>query len=163
MVTSHDLRSGHYVSCGCYRAEVLASQFTHGDSESREYKIWAGMLKRCARHINYAGRGIEVCERWRSYEHFLSDMGRAPSNRHSIDRIDNDGHYEPSNCRWATRQEQSLNTRRTVRIEVAGELLPLTVAARRFGKSPGLVRDRINLLGWDVATALALPAGVRRG
>ena len=80
-----------------------------------EYTIWAGMKDRCYRPRNhkyprYGGRGISVCDRWRdSFEAFLADMGRRPSRGHSIDRINNDGNYEPGNCRWATAIEQVHN------------------------------------------------------
>jgi hypothetical protein len=86
-----------------------------------EYKTWIGIKKRCLNssannYVNYGGRGIKVCDRWlESFENFYADMGRKPSPEHSIDRIDVDGDYEPSNCRWATRREQMLNTRKQKR------------------------------------------------
>jgi hypothetical protein len=93
----------------------------HGDARegkrTAEYNIWITMKQRCSNpktngYINYGGRGIIVCERWlNSFENFLKDMGRKPSGDHSIDRIDNDGNYEPNNCRWATQKEQYENSR----------------------------------------------------
>lgn len=86
-----------------------------------EYKCWHNMVSRCTDPANsswpsYGGRGIRVCDRWlRSFDSFLGDMGRRPTSQHSIDRIDNDGHYEPRNCRWATRAEQMSNTRAAAR------------------------------------------------
>jgi hypothetical protein len=104
-------------SCGCLNAELAsARRKTHGQSKGvREYRIWMGMKARClqpsaARWKRYGGRGITVCERWlHSFERFIADMGPCPSPKHSIDRINNDGNYEPSNCRWATASEQMLN------------------------------------------------------
>lgn len=129
-----NIRNGKSLSCGCIRKEVTASRNriekkTHGMCHTREYKIWAGMLVRCAvDHPKYSahfGRGIKVCERWSKFENFISDMGQRPSSNHSIDRINNDGDYEPNNCRWATSKEQTRNTRYNVKYTFEGKTMIL--------------------------------------
>jgi hypothetical protein len=111
----YDLRNGKSTQCKpCARTK-------HGKSRSVEYRTWIDMKKRCydkknKRYKDYGGRGITVCDRWLySFENFYTDIGPRPSNKHSIDRIKNDGNYEPGNCRWATKKEQSNNTRRNKR------------------------------------------------
>lgn len=105
---------------------------THGESnKSKEWNAWASMMQRChnpknKRFYSHGGRGIKVCERWMdSYENFLKDMGRAPTEKHSLDRKDNDGNYEPSNCKWSTKKEQANNTRRNIRVEYLGRVQTL--------------------------------------
>lgn len=90
----------------------------------------------------YGGRGIKVCERWQSFEAFLHDVGRAPSRAHSLDRIDNDGNYEPGNVRWATDTEQCRNMRTTVILTGHGRTQPLQVWAEELGVRPGTLRSR---------------------
>lgn len=100
---------------------------THGLSRTHEYYCWMSMRTRCLSPIHhkykdYGGRGITICERWRdSFENFLSDMGPRPSPKHSIDRIDNDGDYEPGNCRWALPHIQHANKRRDPRCKLTDE------------------------------------------
>jgi len=117
------LRAGHSRSCGCLAAESRASATrTHGatrgsDARSAGYTSWSGMKNRCRNpnstdYESYGGRGIRVCERWlHSFENFIADMGPRPSPRHSIDRVDVNGHYEPGNCRWADPKQQKNNQR----------------------------------------------------
>lgn len=111
------LVTGNTQSCGCLRADVMAP---HGDTaggrKSPEHTAWAHMRDRCsnARHPqfkDYGGRGIAVCDRWGDYRNFLADMGRRPSAKHSLDRIDVNGNYEPNNCRWTTKDVQQHNQR----------------------------------------------------
>lgn len=112
------LTSAKITSCG--ECQKKPKHRKHGDlsnkKPSKEYNSWAGMKQRCTdpKHKSfndYGGRGITVCDRWQDYKNFLADMGRKPSPRHSIDRSDNNGNYEPSNCRWALPLEQRLNSR----------------------------------------------------
>ena len=140
------------LSCGCLPQK---RNRTHGESSpgrrTREYRAWTAMRSRCTNPNasdwhHYGGRGIRVCDRWmHSYESFLADVGRAPSQAHTIDRIDPNGHYEPSNVRWATRAEQSLNKRNTVIIGDGSETVEQISA--RLGIRPQCIRQR-RCRGW---------------
>lgn len=123
-VEGPSLRNGPTKSCGCLRTEMIReSKITHGQcvkgSRSAAYNSWSQMIARCTNHNSthyrhYGGRGIKVCERWKKFQNFYEDMGDCPKGL-SIDRINNDGNYEPDNCRWATIYEQS-NNKRTNRL-----------------------------------------------
>ena len=150
------LKAGRSVSCGCYQRDVLSGMKTiHGHAargrKTTEYTIWESMRARCNTPTNrayhhYGGRGIKLCERWQdSFEAFLADMGPRPSKRHSVDRIDNNGDYEPGNCKWATRAEQLANTRRSVPVERSdGEIFPtMAHGARSIGITPPCIQDAV--------------------
>lgn len=170
VVRGTDLRSGRTSSCGCYRNDqVAAALTTHGEArkgrQSPEYLVWAGMISRCEGENNsafhhYGERGIGVCARWRdSYENFLTDMGRRPTPRHSIERLDVNGDYEPGNCVWATVKQQARNKRTTRFVKYRGRKIPMAEAAELAGVPRKIVAQRIDKLGWDDERALNTPAG----
>ena len=112
------LRRGNTKSCGCWNSVSLANlKRTHAMRYSPEYSSWRNMKNRCLnKNVDafkyYGGRGITVCDRWlESFENFYEDMGLRPTPEHSIDRLDSNGNYEPSNCKWSTKKEQMRNTR----------------------------------------------------
>jgi hypothetical protein len=165
------LRGRGILSCGCFQQEQASkANTTHGDSRRNgkrtpEYQAWTGMIKRCSnpseigfRH--YGGRGIKVCERWRhSFPNFLADMGRKPSPKHSIERNDNDGNYEPSNCRWATQKEQIHNKRHPRYSESNAKLLQLLeVACELYEPADLTTAPEANRQFWlDVRAQLRSP------
>ncbi len=165
------VRTGNTLSCGCLRIEkataLAVGRSTHGAKGTKEYRVWAAMRDRCYRSkhrffARYGGRGITICERWATFPAFLEDMGPAPSgNRISLDRIDNDGNYEPGNCRWATTAQQSVNRSNSRILMIGDEALPLCEAARRYGISRSALGRRLDA-GWDIHRAISQPARVRK-
>lgn len=162
LVDSSALSRGKVVSCGCYNQEKRIQRTTvHGMSHTLTYSSWWNMINRCTRPHHrkykfYGGRGIQVCDRWLNFENFFLDMGSRPSKAHTIDRIDPDGHYEPSNCRWASKLEQASNMRSNRRITFQGETLSMAEWARRMGLTYGTLEKRMRLK-WSVADALTAP------
>lgn len=140
-----------------------------------EYWIWAGMKKRCTNkqainYRNYGGRGISVCERWRaSFRAFMDDMGPRPSLDHCIERIDNNGNYEPGNCRWATTAEQARNRRNNVFVVFEGVRMCMKDACAKAGINYETVSVRVSKYGEDPQEAFERPivvgdqSRVRRG
>ena len=148
VATTHDLRAEHTRSCGCLRQDVRnIARVTHGQTvrgqSTPTYRSWYQMHRRCLKPTSkiykyYGGRGIRICDRWMGdggFANFLADMGERPPGA-SIDRIDNNGNYEPGNCRWATRHEQARNKRNVT-------LTPITVETVRYLASYGMPRKRI--------------------
>jgi len=117
VVRGNCLRSGHSRSCGCLVSNTRRRAHGKSSPDSPEYGTWKEIMKRChnprdVRFQHYGGRGIKVCVRWRrSFAAFLADMGRRPSPKHLIARIDDEGDYRPSNCTWATAKKQRANRR----------------------------------------------------
>ena len=161
IVRGSHLKSGNVTSCGCRKGHI-----THGESGTRLYAIWNSMRKRCRDPKNreyhrYGGRGITVCAEWlcdfQSFYDWAIANGyneTAPRGQCTLDRIDNDGNYEPSNCRWATAKEQANNTRRTRFIELDGERHSVTEWSRRLGINQSTISMRINKYGWSAEKAL---------
>lgn len=160
-IDASKLNTGHTKSCGCLHKESIS---THGSTNSPEHAAWLAMKSRCNCNSNrgykyYGGRGIKVCEKWsQSFEAFLSDMGQKPSASHSIERIDVNGNYEPSNCVWADIETQKRNRRNTNLITYKGVIKTLTEHAEDNGLNSGTVWVRINKLGWSVEDALTKPS-----
>lgn len=153
------LTSGGVVSCGCYHREVSR---THGLSKHPLYQVWRHMRMRCenpddAAYPNYGGRGITVCKRWQKVENFVADMEAGYAPGLEIDRIDNDGDYKPSNCRWATPSENSDNRRSGHRITFNGKTQSIRRWAKETGISYGTLWERIAIWGWSPEKALTTP------
>jgi hypothetical protein len=159
-----NLIKGDTKSCGCLQKEItVARSVTHGMTKTAEYKSWQKMRSRCDdptnnQYHNYGGRGITYCERWKKFENFFADMGNKPSRIHSLDRKENNGNYEKSNCRWATPKEQGSNKRNNHLVEIAGKTDTFANWCRYFGLQFSTVKRRIRK-GWTPALALSTPAG----
>jgi len=161
VVRGRFLASGKVKSCGCLRHDLMVAKATkHGAWGTPEYSIWKGMLTRCRNpnhraYKHYGGRGIEV--RYLSFEEFLHDVGSRPSPDLSIDRINNDGHYQPGNCRWATKREQGSNRRNVRHLTLNGRTQPLAHWSKEYGVSRVTVTRRLANHQIPLSAALARP------
>lgn len=162
------IKCGAIKSCGCLSIETTIKNSTkHGQSlnnnKTKEYNAWQAMKMRCYQvnskgYCNYGGRGIKVCDSWlNSFQNFFEDMGKKPTIEHSLDRIDVNGDYELSNCRWATRKEQGQNLRKTIIIECKGIKGNLDFFSKMSNISTKLIYQRIYKHGWDAEDAVFLP------
>jgi len=166
IVMGGHLRNGHTVSCGCFRKEVTGKRaFKHGDSHTATHSAWSNMRDRCNNeknkdYLSYGGRGIHVCERWNDYRLFVEDMGYRPDGL-ELDRVDNNNDYCKENCRWADRQQQMRNQRRSIIVEYQGERFQINDLADRFGISQHTLKSRIHI-GWSIEDAISKPIQRKR-
>ena len=166
---------GHYLcrghrpvrSCGCLLREIVRkNNMIHGHAiggiRSAEYTSWSGLKQRCTNkkhhgYKSYGGRGIKICKRWRnSFKNFFDDMGRKPSPKHTLDRINNDRGYFPSNCRWATAKQQGRNRRNNKKITFQGERLCLSAWAEKLSICYPTLQARLRT-GWSIEKTLTCP------
>lgn len=162
------LTTGNTTSCGCYARELLRSKsFLHGLTGTKTHNAWKQMQARCCNpnypdYSYYGGRGISISPRWlESFNNFLADMGIAPTGK-SLDRIDVNGNYELSNCRWATWKQQANNRRNNRYIEYDGINLTVSQWAEKIGITSASLATRLNALGWSIEEALTIPSEGRR-
>lgn len=150
------LRSKHTTSCGCFQRETKT---THGMSKTNTYRIWWGMMcrgKGFTSKKNYVDRGIDVCERWHTFENFLEDMGERPG-RLTIERVDNMKGYGPDNCKWADYLEQGRNRRTNVKFEYRGRMVCRAELSQISGISTNALKHRINVRGMTPEQAVETP------
>ena len=149
MSLSQNIRLGHTSSCGCLHSEIASRvKRTHGQSKTKLHYAWLQMKGRCInpRHKEYryyGGRGIKVCERWLNFENFAADIGQPPSPKHSIDRKNNDGDYEPGNVKWSTQVEQVRNRGIAIYVEINGVRRHLAEWAEVSGNSYSKLLQRL--------------------
>lgn len=161
-IRGRSLRSGQAQSCGCYKLERISETKTsHGMSKSSEYGIWSSMHTRCSNqncdaYKDYGGRGIVVCRRWNAFENFFADMGARPSLAHTLERLDTNGNYKPSNCVWATHERQC-NNRRSNKTGPGGVSMADAIRGHGSVVSQQTAWARINK-GWDFERAVSTPA-----
>ena len=169
-VASGNLRSGLSKSCGCLKDELTKERFTkHGGTAGRndgkpstlEYSVNRALIRRCTDRNqknweSYGGRGITYDPRWNDHEKFLEDMGRAPSDKHTMERIDKDGNYCKENCKWADRKEQANNTSRNRVVTMDGTTKTLMQWCEHLQLKYGSVQSRLTL-GWPEELALKTP------
>lgn len=162
-VVYQQLKEGKTISCGCYRKQkVIENNTTHNQSNTRLYKIYMGMKKRCYNkkceaYSYYGGKGIKICDEWSSYETFMQwALSNGYSDDLSIDRIDSNGDYEPNNCRWVSIKEQANNKSNNTVLEFNGRQMTIAQWSEVTGIEKTVISRRIHL-GWDIQRALTEP------
>lgn len=165
------LKSGATKSCGCLHSEQMSKRLTiHGGAgynKTPEYGVWSNMIARCNNpkhkaYKNYGGRGIFVSDSWRDFNVFLADMGRRPSPKHSLDRINNNLGYSRENCKWATWDEQNRNKRNNCLLTLNMVTLSLPEWATKIGIKKSTLASRIHK-GWSDEECLSTPVYFKRG
>lgn len=161
--SGQNLKSGMTKSCGCLRVEAVKNiKTTHGYSKERLYGIWKGMLSRCNNASNtnykdYGGRGIEVCPDWFAFKSFKDwSLSHGYQEDLTIDRVNVDGNYEPSNCRWVDIETQANNKRNTVRVTYNGVTKSITEWSKQYNMPRATLYERLKN-GWDIEKALTQP------
>ena len=168
VVFGGSLNYGSVKSCGCLRKEVVSAMFTkHGylsnnNPSYKSYQSWENMIRRCEdqdndSYKNYGARGITVCEQWKNFDNFFSDMGERPAGL-SLDRINNEKGYEPGNCRWANILTQNRNKHTVLKYEFDGMTLTLPEWSERTGIPRARLWQRINVAKWPIDKVLAIPS-----
>lgn len=158
-VAASNLTSGASQSCGCVkRGRPAPWNRKHGQVNSPTWNSWLQMRRRCREHPRYVD--ITYDPRWDDFDVFLADMGERPAG-HTLDRIDNNGNYEPGNCRWATYRAQANNRRNTQYVTFNGQTKSISQWARDVGLSSGALHNRIKR-GWSVEDALHVPLNAER-
>jgi hypothetical protein len=165
LVLGYRLKDGTTGSCGCWKIEATKrANSTHKMSRTKEYGVYCTMIARCysptaQRYELYGGRGIRVCKAWRGssgFLQFLKDMGKKPTSKHSVERIDNDGNYSPSNCRWATQKEQCRNRRDSRRVRYEGKTWTVKELCEHYKIAYARTIWRLNE-GWSVRKTVLSP------
>ena len=169
ILTTGVLKNGAVKSCGCLRSEMVSNKnYRHGMSETKIYKTWKSMKYRCFNsnadeYERYGGRGITICKDWLIFENFCNwAMQNGYDDSLTIDRIDNDGNYEPNNCRWISLRKQMRNKSINRKLTYKGETKCLIEWAEYFEINPSTIRTRIDRYGWPVEKALETPARIKR-
>lgn len=169
IVSVGDLRSGHTKSCGCLHQEIInhgRAHFKHGMEGTIFYSKWAGMKRRCLnkndkKYFRYGGRGIIVCDKWLKFNNFRDDMYQSYlehfkqyGKNTSIDRINNNGNYEPNNCKWSTQKEQTNNMRKNIFITYMGTTLTMKQWSEKLNICNTTLWNRLNKSHWSIKKSL---------
>lgn len=165
IVRGNSLKAGEVKSCGCLAREKskIPKSKTHGMSKTPEYITWNSMKERCYNTNNkgykdYGARGIKVCDKWlHSFENFYKDMGKRPTNKHTIERINNHKGYSPENCKWATMKEQGRNKRNNHLITFKGETKTISQWSEILNIKYRILEKRINRFHWSIEKSLTTP------